>query len=1244
MKKSPTDYTAILINSQTGDSQYINLQYFIVWNELCNFINSKWSMKEDHVSLLLSPIGIKLDKSNYSKILNTLNKSNILEVWIFNKSNIVDDHRENNLTLIKPLSSPLSDVNIPDLNYSNLLSLLTTNLGWLSALEIDGFYLNDIISSISNNLSILIRGCFIFIQYLQHLLDDLTRLLKKNDDFFNDLLNDRQNLQWEKIYTEILNKLFLYQSKNMDQETLQDLVEFDTLKNYDIQMTQLKVAIGEKFDKINFNLKQIRKDYEMLKLDLDSLKNQTPQSNNNDDSCEVANIMVFSQFKDSINFAKTFSRNIINDPAYNNTNNDDATNIKIDEAMIQKLKSLKDEHLSALFKTSQDLYNKSLELLENQQQLKEEIKPISSKLYQIEQNIIDLKRFILDNLNQDLKQFQSLDVVFAHMEDLPIVYGLYMIETWRKINWTLVILMKRSKYLKSMDKSFEGELLTRNKWMKVFGSISSIFYSYYHSSKSKNPSKGSINDDNSSNDDSYLLLDIESLKSKILDNIEFTNNETTIRTLDDTRLKLLNFIEQYISSFDKLTDNKEIIKVLKKRLFEAQTDHLEGAGHDTSNNINHSTNIEVATLRSDNQLENTITGENNGYYNDNSKHIELNQDASNSTKIQSSNLIESYKRRIQKLELLLHEAKYSNLTSWPTTLINGSFLKHSTESKQFPLMDPVSLQIHHNTNCTNESELKLYKVRELQLIEKITSLQSEIELLKIKNSEIKGILGNKNSKISDLNLEKAAYKETMTNLNIELLRLTNLEEELKLELENNKIQFINEINNLLKENKNNSDSFNRINQDIQTKMEQKIKVLERKNEQQNLKFNTDKDEWGKSESKYQLEIKKLNNTNESLKKCMEAIEKENERLKQENQNLMKVNEKVTQENMDLKTENNTLIQNATSRNKTSEFPVLESSSLVTEYRSTIYDIESKLFNIFKINTFVLENMGLLLTNESSDNNISSIEIKRVKGLRKNSSHTKLDESVNNIITRDEHKYIQSDVYHKLQDIFEIYLEDSTKDITSSIQTLAVKLQPYWEKIYETKLYEQAIIRRFNDMEMLAKKLTKENKLFKNLLDKYKKEKITLTDFKIGDLALFLPTRENIYSIKDPNLSISSLLTSSFSSVDLSTPPIPNITMMNRSEMHKDTSKKKNSLLEKTYQNNLDNSSPLWAIFTAFDERTRYLLKIDNNNLPIKNRDWFIGRILTIEEVNIQDINPSSYRTPTQSLCYQVTAEPVPGQL
>ena len=1244
MEKYPTDYTAILINSQTGDSQYINLQYFIGWNELCNFINSKWSIKKDHISLILGPICIKLDKYNYLKILNTLSKSNVLEIWIFNKTNILDNYIEDNVTLIKPLPSPLSDANIPHLNYSNLLSLLTTNLGWISALEIDGFYLNDINSSISNKLSFIMRGCFIFIQYLRNLFDDLRKLFDKNDKFFNDLLNDRQNIQWEEIYTEILSKLSLYKSKSTNKETLQDLVEFDTLKNYDTEMNQLKIVISDKFDKIGSNLKQFENDYDRLKLDLVHLKNRTAQSDDNTND-EIVNGLGFSQFKEWIDFVKTFSRNIINNPIYSNV--DGSTNVKIDEDMIQKMNSLQDDYLSPLYKTSRNLYNRSLQLLTNQKQLKEETKLVSSKLFQMEQNIIDLKRFILNNLNQDLKQFQSLDIVFAHMEDLPIVYGLYMIETWRKMNWTLLILAKQSKYIKTMNKSIEEELLTRNKWMKTFGSISSIFHKY-DSSKRKNLSRELIV--NSNNNDFYSLLDIESLKIKILDNIDFTKNETTIKILDDSCHKLLNFIEQYIVSFDELTDNKEIIKVLKQKLLEAQTNHFENIRHESSNSIYLFNNTELKELKSNKKYENTITQNNDENGNDNNELIKTNEYTFNSDKSISDELVKSYKRRIQKLEFLLHEAKFSNLTSWPTTIINESVLKHNIENKQFPMPDSRTLQNHDNTNCINENELKLYKVREMQLIEKITDLKSEIETLRNQNLEIKGNLNDKISKISDLNLEKAAYKETMTNLNLELLRLTNIEEELELELKNNKIHFMREINNLIKENKINMENINRTNEEIKTNMEQKLKTLVSENEQRNSKFNNDREEWVKCEFKYKHENEELSNTNESLKKRIEALEKENKELKEENiglkrdnENLNNQNEKLTKENVDLKSKGNTLVQNKFDGINPPEFTVTESSSLIKQYQNTIYDIEAKLFHILKINTFVLENMGLLLTNESNDNNISSIYIKRVKGLRKNSSHTRLDESVNNIITRDEHQYIQSDVYHKLQDIFEIYLEDSNKDINSSIQTLTVQLQPYWEKIYETKLYEQSIIRRFSDMEMLAKKLTKENKLFKNLLDQYKKEKLTLTDFKIGDLALFLPTRDYIRSFKDPNLSVSSLLTSSFSSVDLSTPPIPNTTMINRNESYKDVTEKKETLLEKSHQNNLNNISPLWAIFTAFDESTRYLLKMDNSNLPINNRDWFIGRILTIEELNMQDITPSSYKIPTHSSCYQVTAELVPGQ-
>lgn len=1173
--------TTTLVNTQTGDSQVIDLQFFVTFNELCRFILNKWGIPIDRVELLMGPMAIKLDKNNYNTILHTPLSNDTLDIWCFDRSGLyINEDQDisnigtststssNDLILIKPIPSPFVDAMKDTLTYNELVSLLTTNLGWLSALEIDGFYLNDLNGKMKSQVKFLIRAVYIYHQYLISLLNDLTKLLQRNHDFYNDLLEDRSNLDWQTVFKSILNKLLMFQVNNGAKDshrTLQDLVDLNTLTKFDTQMNQLQNVLDEKFIKINTDLNQIKHENDDLTSKLNDMKSKEYLSQE-----EMEDTLL--KFKESIAYVKEFSRNILNDSTYN----DSTTKLNTD--LISQLTELQKNHLTYLFQKSNTLYDKSLNLLDMKSQLQKEFKAITSKFHQIQINIMDSRKFILNNLNRGLKQFQSLDVAFAHMEDLPIVYGLYIIEMWRKLNWTLFILTKYDNHLNSTQSSFHKESSTRNKWLNTFGSISSIF----------------INDDSANITDTLtnsnvILLDIESLKRQLLGSIDSTNIKSTITSLKTTCNELLKFIEYYIMSFDTLTDNKEVIKVLRKRIKEAQ--------------INLFDEVEIQDkLRDSHQFPDNI--DSISYKEGDIKNISKSHPATNSNKNDNTDLIQYYNKRIQKLESLLHEAKYSNLTSWPTTLLNDSTV--DSNGKKAPINNPALAQNFADLKEVNLSDLKLSKIRAAQLTEELNQLTLDIESLKEELSNREAIINEKNSKLSDMNLEKSAYKETLTNLNMELLRLTNLEDKLTTEISEQKVEYINDIQKLLDNNKLYKERSQRANDKIKSDLEDKIKQIQDEKEQQRSMFEEEKESWEKSKSQYEIEIA--------------SLKEQNEILKEEKEKLVSAQ-----------------VEEMASK------PAISESPTIHDYQKALFNIENKLFTIFKANVFILENMGLLLTNDTGDNSISSIEIKRVKGLRKNSSHTLLDESVHKAITLDENKVIQSDVYHKLKDIFEIYLQEYNKDLPFLTQGFTTQLQPYMEKIYDNKLYEQAVIKRFSDMETLAKKLTRENKSNRTLLDKFDKEKITLKNFKIGDLALFLPTRDNIHLNRDPNLSVSSLLTSSFSSVDLSTPPIPPNSAGNDSDTNKETAKIKTGIADNRPLNGT-NHPRLWAIFTAFDEDTRYLLKTDDNSESLKNRDWFIGKILTIDDGSMLENDTSTIRSQRGLMCYQVTAELVPQQI
>lgn len=187
------------------------------------------------------------------------------------------------------------------------------------------------------------------------------------------------------------------------------------------------------------------------------------------------------------------------------------------------------------------------------------------------------------------------------------------------------------------------------------------------------------------------------------------------------------------------------------------------------------------------------------------------------------------------------------------------------------------------------------------------------------------------------------------------------------------------------------------------------------------------------------------------------------------------------------------------------------------------------------------------------------------------------------------------------------------------------------QLYDNKLYEVAVIRRFKDIETLAKKLTKENKIKRTLLERFQREKVTLRNFQIGDLALFLPTRENVNSVGSMSSSTSSL-SSSFSSVDLSTPPpldavsiqsSPSVIHSNVINQASISGRDKNKLMRP------------WAAFTAFEESTRYFLK-DEKGLT-KGKEWFVGRIVTLEHFVADSSSNNPFRLPKGSVWFQVTA-------
>lgn len=1167
-----------LVNTLSGQYRDIkSINFFISYNELIKFITTYWSSQyrqPSHITLLIGklPWHTHLTENNYHNVISRYTHDNIT-IFIFSTDTLFSSLNQippSQPTLIKPIESPLIDLDLSQ-SYTpfHIQSLLTTNLGWISALEIDGVYLNDIILQNQRKHDYLVQSIKIWQLHLENGYISLSEMVERNEMFWNDLMDNKEHLQWEKVYNDVLNGLELYDNHGR----LQKLCNVKRLKGLDTSLDHLNVGLRDKFDKIT----ELKQELQEMRTDIEShwediLKENVDVEVNHTD---------MDKFKESIEYVKKVTRSLLysskndnnsehdteseNYSEYEddssddyNSNDDEEDNIpELTEKEKSLLKALQEDQLSNVYSTSMNLYSTALRLMSRfahfQQQILKELTP---KFQSINNAMINLRKYILTNLNHDLKKFQSLELELAHIEDMPIVYGLYIIELWRMMNWCLIMITDYSSFQRAMDSKFEMEDKTRVKWSQLFGSISKIFQR-----------ETSI--------DLLMLTDVSNIQRLMLtpeqaDNIHNDIIQSTIKTLKLNCDNLLKFIEYYIMSFNKLTPNKEIIKVLRKRLLEAQI----------------------------NQFENIVLKNQIQEPSESSSESMINKDSD----INGSQLIQSYKKRIEKLESLLHETKYFNLKSWPSTIVNNP--NQSTISTTLPYQSSLNnadISLNQIENGSNIEMIKLHKIKEVQWNDKIVDLRAKMNSYKESIMTLETILQEKRIQISDLTLENSAYKETLTKLNAELFRLTNSEEELTTMFNENKVKYIDEIQSLIKSNKSHMDTLKIDNEKFHADLQIQIKELQTENDTQRDSLEKERINWEQSKSNYESEI--------------ESLKKEIANLKNENNDL-----KTTQVGPEI---------------VPMEVELTKDNELIKKYQSIIFDIEKKLFNIFKTNVFILENIGLLLTNDASTDSI--MEIKRVKGLRKNSSHTVLDESVQKVISLDENKVIQSDIYHRVKDIMDIYFEDSQKDMVQSTEELIRGLNSYLIKLYNDKMYERAVIRRFNDIETLAKKLTKENKCRRNTIEKFKTEKITVKNLQVGDLALFLPTRDHMNLNKDPNLSVSSL-TSSFSSVDLSTPPIPTSSTFERLDQTKDTTtKKKSGLLEKCHLNNI-NCPRVWAAFTAYEDDARYLLKSESDNELLKDKEWFIGKILTIDDIVVSESNMNIYKIPKGLTCYQVTAE------
>ncbi|EJS41339.1 atg11p [Saccharomyces arboricola H-6] len=1150
----PLQPTATVINAISGESVITNVDFFVSLDGFKQFITRKWNIPPDQLLILL-PYGNKLKPSMFKELLVnrsfTLNEFYVYDRRLFSlvnkptpvniaisknvdlenslsskdftetlecliKNSRLSSYQGSDTIMIKPMPSPLddADVALSRLNYHTVTSLLTTNLGWLSALEIDVHYFKNLIPDVIAQIMHIFDSLTVCSQYLKLYCFDVENLYNSNVQFLNQLVDNGTTSKWEKCFNDTLSKL-----TGLEGDSLQKFINIDSLLENERSVKFLNHSINSKLNKIKREIDENSNFRDTITMNIDQLRQIfTPHES----KYELEDRMAES-FEVLVSEMRSRSRSILEKGP------EEFNDQQLLKSMSEMLEEDQKNSVKSLFTISQALYAQTEELINLKKSLQRHAIVTLGNIAFTQMEILGIKRLLLNDCNKDLELYKKYEVEFAQVEDLPLIYGLYLMEKYRRLSWFQQILSFVTSFDQDLELLKRHELRTRNKWMKNFGSIATVFCEDLLSSS-----------DFTQLNEYYFFSFPDHGKNK-------DENRNPITQYHEDLLKLSQVIDNYMAQIKETNAPEAIIDLLSKTLLETKKFHLIYSNCKTNNNNNFNSN---------------------------------NSSPDESTMLKSGDIVKGYKTRIKKLESLLHELQYNDIDHWPQGVLNTELQPFRSSvpgiNKKKFLGASVLLEPQNNDSMQHVNS---YHVRELEST--VDDLLRQIQSLKDENVEKSKEISDMRKKVSDSEVENTAYRETLTGLNQELARLTNEEQSHKTE--------IFALNASFKKNMN----------DI---IDQDNKKLAKINE-----LTSDYDEIFESRKILQVDLD------------------ETRKGREEDINLLKSDiEKLNEQIATLEKGNNEAKSSSTEKIEKIEPPLFNNDLNTNNIVCLSKTLRDKLFDIISTNVFILENIGLLLTFDNNDN----IQIRRVKGLKKGTTQSNiLDESAQ-MLDLDDNSMIKSPVFQKLKDEYNLIKSNANNVDEDAQQSIFIE---NIARLYDNRLYEVAVIRRFKDIETLAKKLTKESKIKRTLLERSQREKVTLKNFQIGDLALFLPTRENINSVGSMSSSTSSL-SSSFSSVDLSTPPpleaisiqsSPSVIHSNVVNQGNIVGKEKSRLMRP------------WAAFTAFEENTRYFLK-DEKGLT-KGKEWFVGRIVTLEHFVADSPSNNPFRLPKGAVWFQVTA-------
>ncbi|KAK6203530.1 oligomeric, coiled-coil, peripheral membrane protein [Scheffersomyces amazonensis] len=1134
-------------------------------NEFKRFLSQSFLFESVDNIFLLTSFGIRLN-------FNLINELN--DIYVFDKRLFANGYEIsilNNYLQQTELDNSNNIISSPQLsilttaletnNIKEITNRLKLNHDWTNQLLRNSLKLSDYCKELISQINIIFKSLNTIFQFATNFINETEKNFNNYLSYIKLIKYKSLHNSWEDHYKKLLifptikikNKLII----------LKDFLNYNKLIEKSNYINNNLPLIIEEFDKLTKSINEVNGEKLLIDKQIESLRNES--------------IFEFKEFQMSevIDNIKQLSNILFKD--YNKLSTSD-----LELELFEIFNNHKNQLSPQLFNKVNKLYDHYIGLKRFKERLINESIKIFNKIANLQMSMVNIKNNLklltnpspseignnnininINNTNINKPSFQTIQTIKNYEDylaitiDLPLLFGFILIEKRRQYEWydfySKGIVNNVSEQLSII---IDHEKLFRKIWLKKFGTFLPLLENDnndHHLIQSTLPNIDVTlvgkNHNNSSSSSSFKILD-----DIIIDRDDILNYISILETANVSN----NFIELLNKNFKDLIKSTNTMKKLTKI--------INSLGHYTS-------------LASENKSK------------------LLNSDGKpDSDEIEESdididlNLIKGLKSRIKKLESLLHQQQFKNLTSWPVIRNdndnnnNNNISVSNSNNRMSLIMDPSTMnksdptQLLQRRNSTNSKVLSSSPNNTTTTTATATtSIDKHLDNIRLKreNEELiarNNELSKENKKLMEdnelKNDEISNLKQEISNLT---KRISHQDEEIKLnnkldsktidnlrnKIEQRETQISDLQNNLIKITELNSNTGGEIN-----KLNQIISGL--RNDLNDI-TNTKNDLLSNLSSK-EIEITKERN---SLHEDIKNLQNKLDEIHEDYENLI-----------ELSSGDKKLIQ--------------QLNNIIIDLYDNIKKLSQELFEFFLEFCFILESMGLLLIKDDQ-----IYKITRVKGLRSKKNNSIDDTDISLISIEKPSSKVIEDIENKmnwLHNFDNLKLDDSNFDDEQTGQIIKLyeenikgkeqeqeqeqtsnsnsKLREFMhlisfkdnvlmqeDSINNSKFFLNAIAKRFRDVEGFAKRQTKEGKLKEQEISKLfhkLNSKISMNNFQVNDLVLFLPTR------------------------------IDRI----------------NNDIE------IDENLQPWAAFNI--GAPHYFLKVDDNS-SIKDKEWMVGRVVTITE-------------------------------